>query len=117
MHQLLLAIDSTQVTVKDSPGWGAAEWIAIITAGTVLLGTITTMIVQIKKMRSENTSQHAEGRALVTDVRDRLLDVHESIHHIDEKVDKVAERLEDHERSHTQGPQGHGVAPEWRTVV
>lgn len=100
MLQLLFAIDSTQITVANGPGWGAAEWIAMLSAAAVLIGTITTMIVQIKKMRSENTSQHAEGRALVTDVRDRLLDVHETIHHVDEKVDKVAERLEGHERSH-----------------
>lgn len=100
MHQLLIA--TTSPTVVDGPGWGPAEWIAILTAGTVLIGTISTLIFQIKKMRAENTSQHAEGRELVKDVRDRLLDVHESIHHVDEKVDRVAERLEAHEESHRE---------------
>ena len=99
MHQLLIAT-TTSTTVVDGPGWGPAEWIAVLTAGTVLIGTMSTLIFQIKKMRRENTDQHAEGRALVTDVRDRLLDVHESIHHVDEKVDKVAERLEAHETNH-----------------
>ena len=80
--------------------WGAGEWIGLTMALAVLMGAVTTLIVQIHRMRRENTSQHAEGRALVTDVRDRLLDVHESIHHVDEKVDDVAKRLSDHEADH-----------------
>lgn len=97
----MLAQVSTQVA--DSPGWGAAEWIAIITAVSVVVGVITTAIVQLVKLRDENTKQHAEGRELVTDVRDRLLDLHTSVNHVDKKVDHMSERLDRHENIHHRG--------------
>ena len=91
-----------QVTtqVADSPGWGAAEWIAIVSAVSIVLGVVTTAVVQLVRLRTENTQQHAEGRALVTDVRDRLLDLHTSVNHVDKKVDQMADRLDRHESVH-----------------
>lgn len=94
-----------QVTtqVADSPGWGAAEWIAIVSAVSIVVGVITTAIVQLVRLRHENTQQHADGRALVTDVRDRLLDLHTSVNHVDQKVDQMANRLDRHENVHHLG--------------
>ena len=91
------------MNVTDSAGWGSAEWIAVATVVTMMVGAIVGAIVQLVKLRRENTSQHAEGRALVTDVRDRLLNLHESVDRIDEKVDGVADRLERHESVHHRG--------------
>jgi hypothetical protein len=98
---VVIAQISTQV--GDSPGWGAAEWIAIISAVSIVLGVVTTAVVQLVRLRNENTQQHAEGRALVTDVRDRLLDLHTSVNHVDKKVDQMADRLDRHENVHHRG--------------
>lgn len=91
-----------QVTtqVSDGPGWGAAEWIAILSGASILVGVLATTIVQLIRLRSENTEQHAEGRALVTDVRDRLLDLHTTVNHVDVKVDKMKDRMDSHEIEH-----------------
>jgi len=88
-----------QVTTQlvDTPGFGASEWIAIITGVSIIVTGVTALIVQMARMRKENTDQHKEGRALVTDVRDRLLDVHTAINQVDHKVDNVAENLQRHE--------------------
>ena len=69
-----------------------------------MIGAITMLWVQVSKSRRENTEQHAEGRALVTDVRDNLLDLHTTVNRIDRKIDDVADRLNRHEESHN-GPQ------------
>ena len=91
------------MNVADSAGWGAAEWIAVASVVTMLLGAIVGAIVQLVRLRRENTDQHAEGRALVTDVRDRLLNLHEAVERVDVKVDEVADRLERHESVHHRG--------------
>jgi uncharacterized protein YlxW (UPF0749 family) len=87
-------------TISDGPGWGAAEWIALLSGATMLCGAITALVVQVVRMRRENTNQHAEGRALVTDVRDRLLDLHTTVERVDAKVDDVASNLHRHEEIH-----------------
>jgi small-conductance mechanosensitive channel len=79
---------------------GPAEIAGIITAFGTVLAAITTLIVQLRRMRAENTTQHAEGREITTDIRDRLLNLHETIDHIDEKVDDVAENLQTHEKTY-----------------
>ena len=89
---------STQIV--DSTGFGVAEWVGLITVGCLFLGTVVGAIVQLVKLRRENTEQHAEGRAIVTDVRDRLLDLHTSVGRVDQKVEKLDERLDQHERFH-----------------
>ena len=76
---------------------------ALATVVSLMIGTVVGAIVQLVKLRRENTAQHAEGRAIVTDVRDRLLDLHESVDRIDGKVDNVADRLERHETIHHRG--------------
>ena len=45
-------------TITDSPGFGAAEWIAILTGISLVLGSITTLIVVVLKLRTENRDQH-----------------------------------------------------------
>lgn len=87
--------------VADEPGFGTAEIIGIGTVCTLVIGSVTTLIVQMVKLRKENTDQHAEGRALVTDVRDRLLDLHTSVNHVDKKVERLDERLDSHLEWHT----------------
>ena len=84
-------------TVTDSPGFGVAEWIGLATVLTLIIGAATGAIVQLVRLRRENTQQHAEGRELVTDVRDRLLDLHVSVNRVDEKVDNLDQRLDRHE--------------------
>ena len=91
---------STQI--QDTTGFGAAEWVGLITVGCLVVGTIVGAIVQLVKLRRENTEQHAEGRAIVTDVRDRLLDLHVSVGRVDQKVEKLDERLDQHEQFHQQ---------------
>lgn len=94
-------------TIVDGPGFGVAEWIGIVTVVTLALGAIVGAIVQLVRLRRENTTQHAEGRALVTDVRDRLLDLHKSVNKIDDKVDArfdaVTDELQRHENIHHRG--------------
>lgn len=87
-------------TITDAAGFGAAEVIAILSGVAVVVGAITTLIVQIIKLRQENTDQHAESREIVTDVRDRLLDLHSSVDRVDSKVETVADRLDRHEQIH-----------------
>lgn len=89
---------STQIV--DSTGFGVAEWVGLITVGCLVVGTVVGAIVQLVKLRHENTEQHAEGRAIVTDVRDRLLDLHGSVGRVDQKVEKLDERLDAHEQFH-----------------
>jgi hypothetical protein len=90
-------------TVTDAAGFGVAEWIGIATVFAVVIGTIVGAIVQLVRLRRENTEQHAEGRALVTDVRDRLLDLHTSVNRVDDKVDQLDHRLDRHENIHHRG--------------
>ena len=91
---------STQIV--DSTGFGVAEWIGLITVGCLFVGTVVGAIVQLVKLRHENTEQHAEGRAIVTDVRDRLLDLHTSVGRVDQKVERLDERLDQHEQFHSR---------------
>lgn len=79
------------------------EMATLLSAVALLVGAITTAIVQLIKLRRENTSQHAESRALVVDVRDRLLDIHKSVGHVDQKVDNLDARLDRHESIHHRG--------------
>lgn len=96
----MLSQVSTQIV--DSTGFGVAEWVGLITVGCLFVGTVVGAIVQLVKLRSENTEQHAEGRAIVTDVRDRLLDLHTSVGRVDQKVERLDERLDQHEQFHSR---------------
>jgi hypothetical protein len=82
--------------VTDTPGWGLAEWATVIILSLAVLAGIVSAIVQLVRLRSENTTQHAEGRALVTDVRDHLLDLHGAVDRVGSKVDRIDERLDGH---------------------
>jgi ubiquinone biosynthesis protein UbiJ len=67
------------------------------------LGAITALIVQIVRLRNENTEQHADNRQVVVDVRDRLLDLHQSVQRVDDKVENLDARLDRHENIHHRG--------------
>jgi len=90
-------------TIIDTPGFGAAEWVAILTGISIVLGAITALIVQIVRLRDENTEQHADNRQVVVDVRDRLLDLHQSVQRVDDKVENLDARLDRHENIHQRG--------------
>lgn len=90
-------------TIVDTPGFGAAEWVAILTAVSLVVGAITTLIIQIVRLRNENSEQHADNRQVVVDVRDRLLDLHKSVERVDDKVDSLDARLDRHENIHHRG--------------
>ena len=90
-------------TIIDTPGFGAAEWIAILSGISLVVGAITALIIQIVRLRNENTEQHADNRQVVVDVRDRLLDLHTSVQRVDDKVDNLDSRLDRHENVHHRG--------------
>ena len=90
-------------TITDTAGFGAAEWVAILTGISIVVGAITTLVVQIVRLRNENTEQHADNRQVVVDVRDRLLDLHTSVQRVDDKVDNLDSRLDRHENIHHRG--------------
>jgi ubiquinone biosynthesis protein UbiJ len=90
-------------TIIDTPGFGAAEWVAIFTGISLVVGAITALIVQIVRLRNENTEQHADNRQVVVDVRDRLLDLHQSVQRVDDKVENLDARLDRHENIHHRG--------------
>jgi ubiquinone biosynthesis protein UbiJ len=90
-------------TIIDTPGFGAAEWVAILTGISIVLGAITALIIQIVRLRNENTEQHADNRQVVVDVRDRLLDLHQSVQRVDDKVENLDARLDRHENIHHRG--------------
>ena len=90
-------------TIIDTPGFGAAEWVAILTGISIVVGAITALIVQIVRLRNENTEQHADNRQVVVDVRDRLLDLHQSVQRVDDKVENLDARLDRHENIHHRG--------------
>ena len=90
-------------TITDTTGFGAAEWVAILTGISLVVGAITTLIVQIVRLRNENTEQHEDNRQVVVDVRDRLLDLHTSVQRVDDKVDSLDARLDRHENIHHRG--------------
>lgn len=114
------------VQISDSPGWGAAEWIGVGSIVALLIGSISGAIIQIIRLRKdtkslknetsvlreENTSQHGESRALVTDVRDRLLDLHGAVNRVDSKVDRIDERLDNHFEWHNQESKTPPVSPD-----
>lgn len=90
-------------TITDTPGFGAAEWVAIFTGISLVVGAITALIIQIVRLRNENTEQHADNRQVVVDVRDRLLDLHQSVERVDGKVENLDARLDRHENIHHRG--------------
>jgi len=90
-------------TIIDTPGFGAAEWIAIFSGISLVVGAITALIIQIVRLRNENTEQHADNRQVVVDVRDRLLDLHQSVERVDGKVENLDVRLDRHENVHHRG--------------
>jgi hypothetical protein len=90
-------------TIIDTPGFGAAEWIAILSGISLVVGAITALIIQIVRLRNENTEQHADNRQVVVDVRDRLLDLHQSVQRVDGKVENLDARLDRHENVHHRG--------------
>jgi len=90
-------------TIIDTPGFGAAEWVAILTGISVVVGAVAALIVQIVRLRNENTEQHADNRQVVVDVRDRLLDLHQSVQRVDDKVENLDARLDRHENIHHRG--------------
>ncbi|CAB5220375.1 hypothetical protein UFOVP238_38 [uncultured Caudovirales phage] len=106
----MLSQVSSSTQIIDSAGWGLAEWIAVITLACLVIGTVVGAIVQLVRLRKENTDQHAESRAIVTDVRDRLLDIHTSVSRVDSKVDRIDRRLESHLDWHDNSDNESGTA-------
>ena len=94
--------------IKDTPGWGAAEWVAVLTAITLVVGSVTTLVIQLVRLRAENSNQHAEGRALISDVGTRLVNLHEAVDRVDVKIDAVSERLDDHMVADRHVRRGNG---------
>ena len=94
-------------TVVDTPGWGAAEWVAVLTGVSIVLGAITTLIVQIIKLRTENRDQHEHNARANAERFDELIgDVKQiggAVSAVDAKVDAVADELHRHEAVHHRG--------------
>lgn len=87
-------------SVSDAPGFGAAEWIAILTGISLVLGSITTLIVVVLKLRTENRDQHDHNLRSSTERFDELIT---TVKDIDHKVEDVADELHRHEAVHHRG--------------
>ena len=95
-------------TVVDSPGWGAAEWLVLATCLSVVIGALTTLVVQIIKLRSENRDQHeknlkatsARFDELIGDVKQIGGDVRAVDAKVDARFDAVTDELARHEGVH-----------------
>lgn len=91
-------------TISDAPGWGAAEWVAVLTGVSIVCGAITTLIVQVIKLRSENRDQHEHNARANAERFDELIgDVKQiggAVSAVDAKVDMVADELHRHEAVH-----------------
>jgi len=91
----MLAQAST--AISDGPGFGAAEWIAILTGISLVLGSITTLIVVVLKLRTENRDQHDHN---LRSSSERFDEVMTTVRDIDHKVEDVADNLQRHEFVH-----------------
>lgn len=93
--------------IADTPGFGAAEWAAILTGVSLVLGAITTLVVQVVKLRSENRDQHDQNARANAERFDELIgDVKQiggAVSAVDAKVDMVADELHRHEAVHHRG--------------
>jgi hypothetical protein len=93
--------------IVDSPGFGAAEWVAILTGITLVLGSITSLIVVVLKLRNENRDQHDENARANKERFDELIgDVKQiggDVRAVDAKVDAVTDELHRHEAVHHRG--------------
>jgi hypothetical protein len=85
--------------ISDSPGFGAAEWIAILTGISLVLGSITTLIVVVLKLRTENRGQHDLNQRISGE---RFDEVMTTVRDIDHKVEDVVDNLQRHEVVHHQ---------------
>lgn len=98
---------AASTTITDAPGWGAAEWVAILTAVSIVLGAITTLIVQVIRLRGENRDQHEINARANAERFDELIgDVKQiggAVSAVDAKVDMVADELHRHESIHHRG--------------
>ena len=83
--------------ISDGPGFGAAEWIAILTGISLVLGSITTLIVVVLKLRTENRDQHDHN---LRSTSERFDEVMSTVKDIDHKVEDVADNLQRHEFVH-----------------
>ena len=101
----MLAQAST--AISDGPGWGAAEWVALLTGVSIVLGAITTLIVQIIRLRTENRDQHEHNARANKDRFDELIgdvkQIGSTVSAVDAKVDAVADELHRHEAVHHRG--------------
>jgi hypothetical protein len=91
----MLAQAST--AISDSPGFGAAEWIAILTGISLVLGSITTLSIVVLKLRTENRDQHDHN---LRSSGERFDEVMSTVRDIDHKVEDVADNLQRHEVVH-----------------
>jgi len=97
--------------ISDGPGFGAAEWIAILTGITLVLGAITTLVVQIIRLRTENRDQHDHNLRsnnerfdeLIGDVKQIGGDVRAVDAKVDARFDAVTDELHRHEAVHHRG--------------
>lgn len=95
-------------TITDGPGWGAAEWVAILTGVSLVLGAITTLVVQIVRLRTENRDQHDHNLRsnnerfdeLIGDVKQIGGDVRAVDAKVDARFDAVTDELHRHEAVH-----------------
>lgn len=103
-----------QTTVSDGPGWGAAEWIALVGGVATVFGALTTLIVATIRLRRENRQQHADNNAAAAarseELRGEIRAVGHTLGRVDEKVDRLDSRvdvldsrLDRHESLHHRG--------------
>lgn len=72
-----------------------------------VIGVIGLVLVELvrrdnKRTRSENTTQHAEGRSAIEDVKTTLGLVHTDVRETRQRVDSIAETVAVHEHEITE---------------
>ena len=99
----MTVLAQVSTSVVDSPGWGAAEWVTVISAVSVVLGAIATLLVAVARLRDENRNQHDTNmkttQARFDMLQDDLRSVNRSVGQLDSKVDTVAKNLRLHEQT------------------
>lgn len=109
-------ISQAAVELVDSQGWGVAEWLGLATIFTLVLGAVTGTIVQVLKLRSENTSQHEANQVVAStnfvSLDTKLDNLGNKLDRMDGKIDRVetkSDRIDTRLDNHLDYHRNHDI--------
>ena len=79
---------------------GAGEAVGLATAVVVLATGVVALLINLLKLRSENTQQHNINTQIAKDTRDHIIELHGKV---DRVADDLHERMDRHEQVHHRG--------------